>query len=69
MSQIRVGDRVAPILAMHMTGRVLAMEVKSHRTMMVDGPLDRTTYVKVQHDNQASPVLTYRIGELMRIDD
>jgi len=69
MAQIRIGDRVAPIMAMHMTGRVISMEVKSHRTMMVDGPLDRTTFVNVQPDNPSAPVHQYRIGELMRIDD
>jgi len=68
MAQIRVGDRVAPIMAMHMTGRVVSMEVRPHATMMVDGPLSHTTYVSVQPDSPSSPVLTYRVGDLMRLD-
>jgi hypothetical protein len=68
MPQIRVGDRVAPIMAMHMTGHVVSMEVRPHKTMMVDGPLSHTTYASVQPDNPKASIITYRVGDLVRLD-
>jgi hypothetical protein len=68
MAQIRVGDRVAPIMAMHLEGRVLSMEVRQHKTMLVGGPLSGTTYVTVEHA-PGIPTAVYRIGDLVRLDD
>lgn len=68
MAQIRVGDRVAPIMASHLTGRVVSMEVRQHKTMMVGGPLSGSTYVTVEHGPDI-PAVVYRLGDLMRLDD
>lgn len=68
MAQIRVGDRVAPIMAAHLTGRVVSMEVRQHKTMLVGGPLSGSTYVTVEHVVDMTTVV-YRLGDLMRLDD
>lgn len=68
MAQIRVGDRVAPIMAAHLTGRVVSMEVRQHKTMLVGGPLSGSTYVTVEH-SPGMPTIVYRLGDLMRLDD
>jgi len=69
MSVFRIGDRVCPILSMHMKGTVVDVYTKKHTTMLVDGPLTALTYVKVQMDprpNHDSHVVEYRLGDLMK---
>lgn len=55
-------------MAMHLEGRVVSMEVRKHKTMLVGGTLSSTTYVTVEHA-PGIPTAVYRIGDLMRLDD
>lgn len=69
---IRVGDRVCPILAMHMKGTVVEIVTRPHKQMLVGGSLSSMTYVRVSHDKQISSgysVMEYPASELMKIDD
>lgn len=68
MRQIRVGDRVCPIMAMHLKCTVLSIEVRKHRTMMVGGTMESTPYVTVKVDGQEAPSV-YRMGDLVHLDD
>lgn len=67
MSQIRVGDRVAPILNMHLTGEVVLIKSKPHATMMTEGPLTYAQYATVKHDKGGN-TLEYRVRDLVRLD-
>lgn len=67
MSQIRIGDRVAPILNMHLTGEVVMIKTKSHTTMLSEGTLSHVRYAVVKHDKGGNS-LEYRLSELTRID-
>ena len=67
MSQIRIGDRVAPILNMHLTGEVMMIKSKAHSTMLSEGTLSQVRYAVVKHDKGGN-MLEYRLSELARID-
>lgn len=67
MSAIRNGSRVCLIMSMQTKGTVIEVFEKHHKTMMVDGPLSKTMWAKVQLDKPTAsePILLCRIGDLM----
>jgi len=67
MSQIRIGDRVAPILNMHLVGEVVMIKTKSHSAMLSEGTLSHVRYALVKHDKGGN-TLEYRLSELSKID-
>lgn len=68
MPMIRPGDKVCMILQMNVKGIVLAVYEKGHRTAMVDGPLSKTLYAKIQITQAPPgfvPEIECRLGDLM----
>lgn len=68
MPMIRSGDKVCMILQMNVKGVVLAVYEKSHRTSMVDGPLSKTLYVRMQVTQAppgVAPEIECRLCDLM----
>lgn len=67
MAAIRVGTRVCMIMSMHVKGTVIELFEKKHRSVLVDGPLSKTMWAKVQLDNPGlhGPIAECRVGELM----
>jgi hypothetical protein len=68
MPMIRPGDKVCMILQMNVKGVVLSITEKTHNTAMVDGPLSKTSYARIQVSSGPSgipPVIECRLSELM----
>jgi hypothetical protein len=64
---IRQGDRVAPMLEMHKTGRVLEIYNKQHKTMLVGGTLSAVRIAKVQLD-KTGDIVEWFVRDLMQMD-
>lgn len=68
MPMIRPGDKVCMILQMNVKGVVLSIVEKTHNTAMVDGPLSKTAYARIQVTSgpaKIPPVIECRLSELM----
>ena len=68
MPMIRPGDKVCMILQMNVKGVVLSIVEKSHNTAMVDGPLSKTPYARLQLTHAPigmPPEIECRLSELM----
>ena len=67
MAAIRPGMKVCFIMAMQQKGTVIELFERHHRSVMVDGPLSKTTWAKVRLHNAdpAGPIIECRLGELM----
>ena len=63
---IRKGDRVAPILEMHVVATVLEVFERNHTTMLVGGTLSKVKMARVQVE-KTGDVLEWRVRDLMHV--
>lgn len=63
---IRKGDRVAPILEMHVVATVLDVFERKHSTMLVGGTLSAVRMARVQVE-KTGEILEWRVRDLMHV--